>query len=375
MKLFHICLFAFFLQFPLMSLFSMVSVAVLNKSFCIKVGNFCQICLLLFFRRMVMMNSLRSRILRRGSGFTLIELLVVIAIIAVLIALLLPAVQQAREAARRTQCRNNIKQLGLAIHNYHDAHNVLPPGAVHAGVTPGTGMPWASVPGEIRNITMPLFLLPYIDQTNLYNRMNFSLPFSRASRSGTGPADDSYNAAQVTNQLGAFVCPSDVEYGNPSSIGGSAHYSGTKLWRTSYYYPEYARLEDMAYTWKSDTTVNRTAFGSNGAAKISDISDGTSNTMFLCESPFKKNYIGYGPYWNGWVYTQTPEPVGNINALGGCGGGSSGCPYAWGAGSKHEGGMHIGMGDGAVRFLSENVNSTVVLYLLGIHDGQTTGDF
>lgn len=98
----------------------------------------------------------------RNAGFTLIELLVVIAIIAILIALLLPAVQQAREAARRTQCKNNLKQLGLALHNYHDTHSVFPPGLLGRCTTPDL------------NASGLVMLLPYIEQNNLYSQFNFS---------------------------------------------------------------------------------------------------------------------------------------------------------------------------------------------------------
>jgi len=97
---------------------------------------------------------------RKHRGFTLIELLVVIAIIAILIALLLPAVQQAREAARRTECKNNLKQIGLAIHNYHDSFNTIPPGWIG-----GTGYSWQ------------IFLLPGVEQSNLYNALNFNTAY------------------------------------------------------------------------------------------------------------------------------------------------------------------------------------------------------
>src|SRR5262245_60347417 len=102
----------------------------------------------------------------RRRGFTLIELLVVIAIIAVLIALLLPAVQQAREAARRTQCRNNLKQIGLALHNYHDVFSIFPPGNLQIGECCNAD----------NEITWAISILPYIEQTNLQNQYNFSRP-------------------------------------------------------------------------------------------------------------------------------------------------------------------------------------------------------
>ncbi len=108
---------------------------------------------------------------RSYRGFTLIELLVVIAIIAILIALLLPAVQQAREAARRSSCKNNLKQWGLALHNYHDTYKQFPPSAVN----PGSYRSNSFVPrGKIRNHTGYLYLLPYVDQAPLYKKINFN---------------------------------------------------------------------------------------------------------------------------------------------------------------------------------------------------------
>src|SRR6476620_2609018 len=117
---------------------------------------------------------------RRRTGFTLIELLVVIAIIAILIALLLPAVQQAREAARRTQCKNNLKQLGLAFHNYENSFLRFPPALTvtePSGAWLGEGVYKAATNGVSHNVHNFLeFLLPYIDQANLYNNINFSVP-------------------------------------------------------------------------------------------------------------------------------------------------------------------------------------------------------
>lgn len=112
----------------------------------------------------------------RKRGFTLIELLVVIAIIAVLIALLLPAVQQAREAARRSSCQNNMKQFGLALHNYHDTHKMLPPILIGSGRWNSTAL------GRVvLNTTGWMLLTPYLDQSPLYNLYNFSLPSSISS--------------------------------------------------------------------------------------------------------------------------------------------------------------------------------------------------
>lgn len=128
--------------------------------------------------------------LKRSAGFTLIELLVVIAIIAVLIALLLPAVQMAREAARRTQCRNNLKQIGLAIHNYHDVYNGFPPGRMHPQSAPGNWDGRASVFA---------FILPYIEQGQLFNSGNFLVPNLFLTSSFTS----------CLQQIECYMCPSD----------------------------------------------------------------------------------------------------------------------------------------------------------------------
>ncbi len=132
---------------------------------------------------------MRASSRRARRGFTLIELLVVIAIIAVLIALLLPAVQQAREAARRTQCKNNLKQIGLAMHNYHDTYNRLPLGGVCSGLAPN-----ASSPSDFRDArwsqTWAIAALPLLEQGNLWNHLECRdplLPINRRSREWTFP--------------------------------------------------------------------------------------------------------------------------------------------------------------------------------------------
>jgi prepilin-type N-terminal cleavage/methylation domain-containing protein/prepilin-type processing-associated H-X9-DG protein len=321
----------------------------------------------------------------RRKAFTLIELVVVIATIAILIAMLLPAVQQAREAARRTQCKNNLHQLGLGLHNYHDSFNVMPPGVMNPGVNPAcaTSNPsafgYVVIPQLIRNTPWSLYVLPYIDQAPLYNQINFSLPMTRASRSGTGPSNDQ-GALFASTEVNLFRCPSDPPYADPSNVAGTAHYSGDNRRRASYWYPLINRLEDRCLTFRQDTSIDKALFGINGSGTITDCRDGTSSTFMLVETPFKKASTSFGPFWNGWVYTSHVEPIGfgingrnpawcPVNGVGTC-------TYAWGAGSEHRGGMHILMADGSAKFMSENVDlQLVVRGLITISRGEVIGEF
>ena len=323
----------------------------------------------------------------RRSGFTLIELLVVIAIIAVLIALLLPAVQQAREAARRAQCKNNFKQIALALHNYHDSATVMPPGAVNPGVASANNASYATgglyLDGAVggcaancRNIPFTLLILPYMDQTGLHKSLDFKLPMGSAQRSGTGPAT---NQGAKFRPTAAFQCPSDENFTNPITIPGTAHYAITNGLRSSYWFPARDRLEDRNIMYGGDPSRLKCMFGVNGGCRLTDVKDGTANTMMLVETPFRKNSNNYGPFWNSWNYTTGVEFRGEagrlINSKNGCGGGVNGCPLAWGPGSAHLGGLHIGMGDGTVRFLNNSILYSIAQGLVTIGNREVVGDF
>ncbi|MBI1348938.1 DUF1559 domain-containing protein [bacterium] len=319
------------------------------------------------------MSSVRVR----RAAFTLIELLVVIAIIAILIALLLPAVQQAREAARRTQCRNQLKQFALALHNYHDTHSIMPPGVMNPGVQVSSNLPYTSnCTVECRNTPFTLMILPFIDQSPLYNQINFSLPMGRAQRSGTGPATDQ-GALFATTNITLFQCPSDVPYSDPYNSGGAGHYAITNGRRSSYWFPAIDRLEDRNTFYDGDGSANKAMFGINGGARLQHLKDGTSNTMMLTETPFKKNYPQYGPFWTAWNYTSGVEygQIINSRAATVCGGAPYTCPYAWGGGSEHVGGMHMAKADGSVTFLSQNVSMTIVRGLVTIKSGEVLGEY
>ncbi len=193
----------------------------------------------------------------RSRGFTLIELLVVIAIIAVLIALLLPAVQSAREAARRSQCVNNLKQIGLALHNYHSTHNIFPLGSsrnpydfANSYDTPS----WSSWSAQA-------LMLPFLEQKPLYDAINFSFNPAR------GPADV-VNTTVYLTVISSFLCPSD---GNAGSKSGNIN---------SYF----ASTGPTTYNCCNNDARNAPGiFAYERAASIADITDGTSNTIAFSE--------------------------------------------------------------------------------------------
>ncbi len=206
--------------------------------------------------------TIRPNIKSRPAGFTLIELLVVIAIISVLIALLLPAVQSAREAARRAKCNNNLKQLGLAIHNYEGIVGALPPALVLKGQ--GTTVTWSNGYGAFARI------LPFSEQGALFNAINFDLDMQ------TPP--NSTAASVVINFL---VCPSEVKpLARPLPDG------------TQYGIATYGFLEGDWYVWGglTGTQKNRSAFGPNMSRTWAEFSDGLSNTMLMSEG---KSFMTY----------------------------------------------------------------------------------
>ncbi len=312
---------------------------------------------------------------RRRSGFTLIELLVVIAIIAILIALLLPAVQQAREAARRTQCRNNLKQLGLAIHNYHDNYNCIPIADVNGTSTP---------------ISAHARLLPGMDQAPLFNLVDFNFPYNHANN----------NTARMVT-VPAFVCPSNVD-NLPGTLGG----------RNTYYW----NAGNGVVMYDSGSTGQPPANGviyHQRKVGFRDITDGLSNTAAMSEkmtgdgsnsisSPrtdtfqpgtypnnadeaqqqcnatdttdlTKQGYSNVGAPWlqqyhstNQYNHVLPPNgrscmyPPGRISTT---------------ANSQHVGGVHVLLCDGSVRFVSDNLHIGTWRALGSVAGGEVLAEF
>lgn len=322
-----------------------------------------------------MSDSRRSCCARR-SGFTLIELLVVIAIIAILIALLLPAVQQAREAARRSQCKNNLKQIGLALHNYHDVALVFPPGYIArniqradpASADSGPGFSWATM------------ILPYLDQAPLYSKLNFSLD-----------ANDSQNLPHGQTILSAFQCPSDT-FEDHFTLGGVELPSSNYVGIFGY----------GSVTMTPGNPMGAGVFYRNSKVRFRDIKDGTSNTICAGERSSYHDFNAPAPEVESlstW-YAAIPgltRPAGMMMMPGMMEASPSlilghvGQPGMMGMmamhhtpnttnhivnfSSEHTGGCHFLLCDGSVRFLSRNVNYDTFRWLGERQDGQVLGEF
>jgi prepilin-type N-terminal cleavage/methylation domain-containing protein/prepilin-type processing-associated H-X9-DG protein len=306
-----------------------------------------------FTTRRILMNH------RKRSGFTLIELLVVIAIIAVLIALLLPAVQAAREAARRSQCVNNLKQIGLAVMNYESSNLSLPAGCKF--------QVWG---------TWAVFILPYIEQGSMYNAWN-SLGDYTANATGGLTAlrySGAANTTTTTNRVSSYWCPSDTR-SNP--LGGIASYNYV------------ANYGNTSITTAANTTTapsltyNGFTYGGApfidmylGSVTLASINDGLSNTMFHSECDEGQDgptgqydLRGFIHWWEGAFFETSltpnssqpdqmqsasycyPNYLGNPPCVG-----SATNNYVHAARSRHPGGVNTLMGDGSVRFIKNSIS-------------------
>ena len=343
---------------------------------------------------------------RTSRGFTLIELLVVIAIIAILIALLLPAVQQAREAARRTQCKNNMRQIGLAFHNYHDTHRRFPQPAV-LRLTVSTGL-------DIRaGASWCTMLLPYIEQANVYSLYDANLsPFNPV------------NANAVRTIIPGFMCPSVPRSSNTytntipggtvlaagypptpaaqTMTGGVLDYDTLDGVRSGFNTIAYAGQPPVAGregwgTWSLVISDVPSLSSGGSGGNLRDITDGTSNTILVAEVCSRT-----GLYRKGKL-SPTSDPVAAAQAMTGSGtwadifkgdtwisgvlfdgteAGAGGpcavnCSNARTAGlySWHTGGATVTLADGSAKFISENISAYTLASLITRAGGEVVGEF
>jgi prepilin-type N-terminal cleavage/methylation domain-containing protein len=306
---------------------------------------------------------------RRARGFTLIELLVVIAIIAILIALLLPAVQQAREAARRTACRNNMKQLGLALHNYHDTFRVFP------YAWGGNEETWSSM------------ILPPLEQANLYNTLIWKA-------NGT---DEPTNEAACAIVMPVFRCPSmavpdHLDYnGIVGRVPASYRAVADSLAASDDNSTRPAPYNTAAFPSLERVPLDGMMYGQS-STRMKDVIDGTSNTLMVGESytdpNFTKDNQGMDYWtlfgnqidtwrWGNITGTEYSEAAGStvvpINSR--LNPQIHGVLMEMSFGSYHTGGAFFTMGDGSVQFLSENIDLTTYRKLATRAGGEVVGEF
>jgi len=338
-------------------------------------------------------------LLRRG--FTLIELLVVIAIIAVLIALLLPAVQQAREAARRTQCKNNMKQQGLALHNYLDSHLTFPIGVSYSLSNPvATRHEYCSGSTNWR-----VSIFPFIDQANTFNAISFNNDL--CSQCGTGSLYGLWTGPNAFLKGLVFEI-----YRCPSGALDPTEPNACNIERTQI--PDY--IGAMGATpdpgGRAGVCSEQTAYGilcRNGmlvpgeAVRIRDCTDGTSNTVIVAEGSGKVRGSGLpnedmrGSYVGGWAgyysgggnrrvnsYTAAELPYGGgtktlryVSNVKGAGLQGASQVYMWNVpnNSFHVGGIHALLTDGSVRFLSDNTDFVTMTRIFSRDDGTVVGEY
>jgi prepilin-type N-terminal cleavage/methylation domain-containing protein len=364
------------------------------------------------------------------NGFTLIELLVVIAIIATLVAILLPAVQQAREAARRSSCKNNLKQLGIALHNYHDTYNTLPPGYIYGGPsTGGAAWSWGAM------------ILPFMEQPALYD-LTLGANLTLFQAAGTAAPSSATVQNSLRSPIATYRCPSDngpaantqSSLPNPNQItNGTAIDLATSNYVanndrngiTGYATAPTATLTAVNSQFTTSNQANG-VFWRNSRCRFADVTDGLSNTILIGERGWEMNNPGFtkrgcdagGIFgFQTAVNTDSAADTGAQGVMGtattvgaaravfasGFGGinnkgemtmipfpnntaSSNLDACSFGYSSQHKGGMQVVLGDGGVRFISENVSHTPLLLngdntmgtfdkLLNRKDGFVTGEF
>jgi len=327
----------------------------------------------------------------KRKGFTLVELLVVIAIIGVMVGLLLPAVQAAREAARRMQCSNNMKQLGLAVHNYADSFRRLPASSRGYGGCVGN-----AVNGQIKNANGLVALLPYIELQNLYDQFNHREAYSinpgapqRATGTVVGDPATNGNAALASTIVETFLCPSDnspavgrlagIHYGPaPGFVGAATNYdfivsAGSEFGTCN----SYATLNPLT----------KRMFGGDVNTRMAEVIDGLSNTFMVGETTkFHVNGAAFAWAYRGWVMTGIDPHHSAVN------GGINVWHQPWihptwqsppfvpvrgrarswwvPAASLHPGGCHFVMGDASVQFVSQSIEMAILERLSAMGDGQ-----
>ena len=337
----------------------------------------------------------------RKRGFTLVELLVVIAIIGVLVALLLPAVQAAREAARRMSCSNNLRQMGIALHNYHDTFKIFPPALLNSGRFTGGGTNARYYPEGVRNHTGWLMLAPYYEASTLNDSINFSLPTNESNPRAGGPSISglaTINDPFTSRRMKILECPSHDQAGQNYNNPGNSFYTAHNAKRTSYLFSTGVFTDYNAPYEVYANDLRQGAFGNNGATNMAGCTDGTSNSLAIGEAigGRTKTSTAYGPWGLQGLHTCCHgRAVSGYSQVNGLLPNASQAQitatlnyqadwainatwrndpqrqsYAWVFSSQHPSGAQFTMCDASVQFLTDQIDYLVWLKLAYIHDGQ-----
>jgi len=305
----------------------------------------------------------------KRAGFTLVELLVVIAIIGILVALLLPAVQAAREAARRMSCSNNLKQIGLALHNYHDTYKTFP-----------SGWFWTAANNE--TYAWSVLILPYIEQSNLHDQLDANRTTMYQGLQGPNSA---IIAQAAQSRLPSYMCPSDTGFTPPGLVHGDRHFgggTGTAAAGLGNWLPGVSNyIGVMGHRDVNNANLNSGVLFAQQGVRMADILDGTSNTAAvgerdskICRSGAWVGIRNAGGNGSRGIYTSgghsrprvnAPDPMGALwSTNDGCGEGFS---------SLHPGGAQFVYCDGSVNFLTETIQHNWVGNGVNAHNNAANG--
>ncbi len=302
-------------------------------------------------------RSIDSATARRA--FTLVELLVVIAIIGILVALLLPAVQSAREAARRTTCLNRFKQAGLAMQTYESAHKTFPPGMVTWDSR--WSSPCVSRPYDVTyGFSWSVYILPYLEEQTTFANFDLKAPEGYADTDGRRGKITSGNFYWSSTQIDAYLCPSDMQTDRYVDCCSTRWAGGTDV-------EDMGRTNMCGVSDSTDWTCNgilpkdyRTADGMMGnyfGARIKDVTDGLSNTLMIGEVTGAGDGTDAGHFWAQWDLSDTRDGInGPFTIVNGKYGGLRTSAFS----SFHPGGCHFVNGDASVVFLSEDIAPDVL---------------
>lgn len=292
----------------------------------------------------------------KNSGFTIIELLVSVAIISVLVSLLLPAVQQAREAARLTKCKNNLKQIGLALHNYHDQHHVFPYGSANEV--------YYQTNTQFGNWSWSALILPQLDFGNLHSKIDFN-------RESNSPA----HAHAIREFIPTYQCPSAPEN---RLIQFTTYIPGEKdAAETNYCAVSTHRKRNGGYWPHACDPQGTGVIFDTSSTKFKDLVDGTTSTLLIAETDFDQEDVDYKSgiscvdCWVGrrWNVLSTVTTGYGINSLEGDELLNSGIQ------SHHPSGAQFAFADGHVKFISENIDQTLLEALTTRAGGEVIGEY